>query len=296
MQAARPRYIAQTESLPQRFAALPAPPEADRLVLAPGTAADYAALSGYHYRAARPATMMRILTLRDPAPTIAERFAGGGTERGGQLTAASVGSAVAVLVESLPTLSCKLRDLALDRRYAGLDGKQRGRLLNAEVRCISRIVVDPRYRGMGLAVRLVRHALCTATTVYTEALAAMGSVSPFFERAGMAAYHRPPHPYDERLLAAMARCAIRPEALANPGLLQTQINARDAEERRWFLAELHRWYRAAVGRSANASQDPADHLRAAQQKLLSRPFYYLHDNRADAMHEWRMHESNPNDE
>lgn len=271
--------MAQSTLLRTRFAALPEPPEGDRLILAPGTAADYSALSGYHYRASRPATMMRILTLRDPAPTIAERFVGRTKTRGDQRPGAARGSAVAVLVESLPTLSCKLRDLALDRRYAGLDGKQRGRLLNAEVRCISRVVVDPRYRGMGLAVRLVRHALSSATTVYTEALAAMGGVSPFFERAGMAAYHRPPHPHDERLLAAMARIEFAPSSLATPDEARANLDALAADPRCWFLAELHRWYRAAVGRSANASQDPADHLRAAQQKLLSRPVYYLHDNR-----------------
>jgi len=264
------------DTLRTRFAALPAPPEGDRLVLAPGTAADYAALSSYHYRAARPATMMRILTLRDPTPTVINRFTGHRQAHGDPTP-----GAVAVLVESLPTLSCKLRDLALQRRYAGLDAKQRGRLLNAEVRCISRVIVDPRYRGMGLAVRLVQHALATATTVYTEALAAMGLASPFFEKAGLAAYRRAPHAHDERLLAALRHVKLDPDRLARSDQVRADLDALDDERRAWLFRELSRWYRAAVGRSAHASRNPADHLRAAQQKLFSQPVYYLRDNRVE---------------
>lgn len=61
-------------------------------------------------------------------------------------------------------------------------------LLNAEVRCISRVIVHPSFRGLGIGVGLVRHALDTATTPYTEAIAAMGWVHPLFEKAGMEAF------------------------------------------------------------------------------------------------------------
>jgi len=53
---------------------------------------------------------------------------------------------------------------------------------------ISRVVVHPIYRGCGLAVRLVRHALRTARTSRIEALAVMGAIHPFFELAGMKCY------------------------------------------------------------------------------------------------------------
>ncbi|XAL97982.1 hypothetical protein OT109_10270 [Phycisphaeraceae bacterium D3-23] len=258
-----------TACLAKRFAALPAPAQGDRLDLVPGTAADYAALAAHHYRSARPATMMRILTLRDPGATVVDRF----------LHRPPQGSPVAVLVESLPTLSCKLRDLALDRRYADLPARMRGKLINQEVRCISRVIVDPRYRGLGLAVELVRHALATATTPYTEALAAMGAVSPFFERAGMLAYRRERHAHDERLLAALGSVGLKPEALNQPARHRAALARLTDSQRAWVERELGRWYRSAVGRGGGASRDPAEHWATARQKLMSLPVYYLSDNR-----------------
>lgn len=89
------------------------------------------------------------------------------------------------------------------------------RLLNSEVRCISRVVVHPQWRGLGLAVKLVRHALETMTTPYTEALAAMGRVHPFFKLAGMAEYRRPALKDRRRLLDALRYCGVEPWELAS---------------------------------------------------------------------------------
>ena len=269
------RPMSPTPAIPdlrERFDALPVPRMCDRLRLCPGTAGDYASLAEHHYRAARPATMTRVFTLHDPSPTVADRFLGR------DAPASATGRPVAVLVESLPSLSCRLRDAALFERYALLPARQRARLLNAEVRCISRVIVDPRYRGLGLAVRLVRHALATATTPYTEALAAMGVASPFFEKAGMAAYQRPPHPHDERLAAALSACGTPGHALLRVSTWDRVLQSIDAERRGWLTRELARWYRSAIGRSAGSSRDPADHFRAAQHKLRSRPVYYLYAN------------------
>lgn len=257
-------------ALRERVDALPAPRGCDRLRLRPGTAGDYASLAEHHYRAARPATITRVFTLHDPSPTVADRF------RGRDEPASETGRPVAVLVESLPSLSCRLRDAALFGRYASLPARQRARLLNAEVRCISRVIVDPRYRGLGLAVRLVRHALATATTPYTEALAAMGVANPFFEKAGMAAYPRPPHPHDERLSAALSACGTSDHALLRVRTWDRVLQSIDAERRAWLTRELARWYRSAIGRSAGSSRDPDDQFRAAQYKLCSRPVYYLY--------------------
>src|SRR5205085_372514 len=100
-----------------------------------------------------------------------------------------------VLVRSLPQLCCQLRDLATGGRYRTLRRRDAAVVLNREVRTISRVVIDPRVRGLGLAVRLVRHALTHTSPAihFTEALAAMGRVSPFFQHAGMTRYQRPLH-------------------------------------------------------------------------------------------------------
>ena len=258
-------------SLQERFATLAGRSPAQELELVQGTAKDYRALAAHHYRAARPATMMRIVALRDRRPTVVGRY----LHRHDQTQTA------AVLVESLPALSCRMRDWALDGRYGSwLAPRQRSAALNRDMRCISRVVVDPRWRGLGLAVRLVRHALAEPATMFTEALAAMGQVHPFFEKAGMMAYPRPRHAFDARLIDALACAHVSLADLVRPTVAYQCIARLPGPRRRWLMGELYRWYRQnGGGRAAKHSTDALEHLRMAQRRLLLEPIYYLHDNR-----------------
>lgn len=248
-----------TLDLMQRFERLPAPSIAESLAVTPGSLRDYARLAEHHYRAGRPATAARVLVLRRRQSAAPEP--------------------AAVLVESLPTLSCRLRDYALRGRYGPcLTGKQRAAMLRDEVRCISRVVVDPRWRGLGLAARLVRHALDTAQTPMTEALAAMGEVHPFFETAGMTPYRRPPHAFDARLIAAMAVVGLTPADLTRMRRVQRHLGALDPHRRTWLMHELHRWARHAFGRGSARPQAAEPVWAAARRRLLLPPVYYLHVN------------------
>ena len=258
-----------SDHLGQRFAARPAKFLAEGLRRRAGTLADYKKLSEHHYHAASPATATRVLVYEDPRPTVVGRY----------LRRPDATEVVAVLVESLPSLSCRQRDWATHERYAGhLPPRSRARLLNAELRCISRVVVDPRWRGLGLAVRLVRDTLASPTTPLTEAIAAMGRVNPFFERAGMTAYPRPTHAHDDRLIAALARVGLAARDLTRTPWVWRQIQSLDPATAAWLLKELHRWYRQNAGRSAQHETDPRRQLDVARQRLLLEPVYFLKDH------------------
>lgn len=240
----------------------------DTLPIVVGKREDYLALKPHHYRPSNPATMTRILSIYDTTPTAADRY----------LQRPAAPRPIAVLTESLPTLSCLLRDRALGGRYGHLRPKPRAALLNQELRCISRVIVDPRWRGLGLAVRLVRQALRTATTRYTEALAAMGHISPFFDRAGMVRYERPALPVEQRAIDALRYAGIAPIELALPAELEVRIEALDQPVRALVVRELTRWYRTAGGRGISRQSGFADVLATARDRLLARPIYYLHEN------------------
>lgn len=270
-------------NLAERFRVLPAPRAADALPVERGTRRDYESLSEHHYRAGKPATATRVLVVRRPEAGLEARWRSLGPSRGPAAWDARHGEparpAIAVLVESLPALSCRMRDWALHDRYGGwLKPAERAKLLNDEVRCISRVVVHPQWRGQGLAVRLVRHALDTATTPFTEALAAMGRVSPFFEKAGMTAYPRPSHPHDARLRAALERVGVQPPDLSRLEVTLERIADLPDRDRRLLESELRRWYRWAGRRSSDASLHVRDHLAAARDRLLLEPVYYVHQN------------------
>lgn len=245
---------------------MPTPPP-----IQPGTRDDYLALSHHHYRPGHPATFTRTLVIHDASPSPTDRF----------LRREPRPRPIAVLVESLPTLSCAARDLALGGRYAGLAVRGRAAMLNREVRCISRVIVDPRHRGRGLAGRLVRHALATATTPVTEALAAMGHASPFFARAGMDRVDRPPHERDERLLAALGEAHLDSALLAMPAVMQQRIDALDPTSRHFIDRELIHWFRTGIGRGRRGPIDPTCCLAAASTRLLSQPIYYVSIRQSD---------------
>ncbi len=134
-----------------------------------GKIGDYRALARFHYLTGPPAAHKRVYVVRvpDAQRNLSDPLVAG------------------VLVVSPPLMHCRGRNGALPMRYTRRDRLDSMRCLNAEIEAISRVVVHPAFRGCGLAVKLVRHALATAQTPFVEALAVMGAINPFFERAGM---------------------------------------------------------------------------------------------------------------
>lgn len=230
---------------PDDPALFPAPP----FTIEQGAIADYQALAHLHYLAARPATVTRVLravTRPDPSgPTI---LAG-------------------ALVVSVPTLNGAWRSIAWPGRYATGDRRADARRLSREVRCISRVVTDPRFRARGLARRLVEHYLADPQTPRTEAVAAMGRLCPFFERAGMTAHELPPSPPDARLRDALVHAGLDPASLADAAV------ARRLPEDPFLAHELATWARAKRLRPA----DSRTLALAAARRLNAAPIAYTHD-------------------
>ena len=230
-----------------------------QLSIRTGTLADYRTLSRFHYRSARPGAPTRVLVLQTSNPPLLnvlhnesnpQSFLPPVTSRTlykplsvpTNTNLRSSQTIVGVLVESLPALSCQLRDYALNSRYASFSPRERAQILNHEVRCISRVVIHPQYRGLSLAVRLVKQALRTATTRFTEALAAMGNVNPFFEHAGMTTYHRAQHERDARLAAALNCVGITELDLVRTSQTINHLRNLPTSVRTWIYSELLRWY------------------------------------------------------
>jgi hypothetical protein len=90
---------------------------------------------------------------------------------------------IAVAVLSYPTLNCRAREHALHLHQ--LQPKDRYRFLNQNLRTISRVIIHPQFRSLGLASALVQKLCLESKTPYVEALAAMGRAHPLFQKAGM---------------------------------------------------------------------------------------------------------------
>ena len=118
-----------------------------------GTFEDWKKLAGFHYRSHRIAAPRKIFCLK----------------REDELCG--------VIVYCYPPPACFGRRKVLP--------KMSMKELNQKLSIISRAVVHPKYRTVGLGVKLVRETLPLAGTLYVEMVAVMAKYNPFAEKAGM---------------------------------------------------------------------------------------------------------------
>jgi hypothetical protein len=73
--------------------------------------------------------------------------------------------------------------------------------LNEKLSIITRVVVHPKYRTIGLGVKLVQETLAKAGTPYVEMPAVMAKYNPFGEKAGMRKIAEQPPPKEALKIA-----------------------------------------------------------------------------------------------
>jgi ABC-type ATPase with predicted acetyltransferase domain len=118
-----------------------------------GSVEDWRRLAGFHYRSHRIVAPRKIFCLR----------------RGGELCG--------VIVYAYPPPACFGRRLVLP--------KMSMRELNEKLSIVSRVVVHPKYRTVGLGSKLIHETLPLAGTPFVEMVAVMARYNPFADRAGM---------------------------------------------------------------------------------------------------------------
>jgi len=214
-----------------------------------GTLTDYKTLSQFHYRDTRPGPFERIF-------------------------AAKLGGETAgVIVYSMPAPSVELRNVATGNYFLGLDRRSLITLVNKTIRTISRVVVEPRFRGLGLAVRLVRETMPLMNVPMIEALAVMGHANPFFEKAGMKAYKAPLSAHCVQMTEALSLVGIDDGLLIDAQAAQRHIENL-SEGRRLFLEREIRRFLAGYGKRKHMAPG-LERTQFVLSKLTDRPVYYL---------------------
>jgi GNAT superfamily N-acetyltransferase len=186
---------------------------------------------------------------------------------------------VAVIVYSRSPLSLAARDRATGGRYrlGGCGRVATADLINRELRIISRVVVAPNWRGLGLASRLVAETLGKVGTPYVEALAAMGEMHPMFVRAGMTAYPQLPSKEGERLRAALEAAGLTRADRRSADRLAAAVDALDPPARALAEREIARWARSYLGAKNHRTNQPDRRrmLDLVSRHLDASPVYYL---------------------
>jgi len=185
-----------------------------------------------------------------------------------------------VIVYSRSPLSLAARDRATGGRYrlARCGRVATASLINRELRIISRVVVAPNWRGLGLASRLVAETMPHVGTPYVEALAAMGEMHPLFVRAGMTAYPQGPSKEGERLAGALEAAGLDRADRRSAERLAAALDALGPPAARGLAErEIARWARSYLGAKNHRTNRPDRRrmLELVARHLDSRPVYYL---------------------
>ena len=238
------------------------------LEIVAGSQADWRQLARFHYRPGRPGAVDQVFALRYRAEKIkADR----------SLIGASLG-VIGVIVYAMPMANSGLRHQATGRRYLVGNTRERMVLLNREMRTISRVVIHPQFRGIGLAARLVRETLKKAGTVYVEAQAAMGQVNPFFEKASMTRYHKPPAASTLRLQAVAEQVGLTANLFYDPAQLERALQSLKETDHDWFVGEMVRFGQGFGKSFKNIERSVAGLSGFVASHLSGESIYYLWRN------------------
>ena len=180
-----------------------------------GTLADYKTLSQFHYRTASCPAPRRIFALK----------------RKNELCGA--------IVYSHPPPIC-----------FGRSKTWKGTLqqLQQQLSTITRVIIHPKYRSIGLGAKLVRETLPQAGTPYVETVAVMARINPFFQQAGMQQIaESKPSTAVTQALEQLSKLGFEPALLASTNYNEHAINKINLKTVTTILTELSK-HDAAVRR------------------------------------------------
>ncbi len=224
-----------------------------KLQIVPGGLDDYKRLAMFHYRDSRMGPFAAIFAIK-PVEAI---------------TAETIG----VIVYKTPFIGVELRDIATDNLFAGFDRKTRLALINKNIRCISRVIIEPRFRGLGLASRLVRETMPKMEVPIIEALAVMGLVNPFFEKAGMQAFTAKMPSRCAQLVEALSLVGIEKEELIDPETVQQKIDRLGRMQGEFIEGQIKHFLQYYGKRRYEKAG--LERTRLVLSKLTLRPNYYI---------------------
>jgi len=180
---------------------------------------------------------------------------------------------VGIITYAMPLLNCAPRCQAAGDCFCAGDKKARLMRLNRSVRRISRVVIDPRFRGLGLAGRLVAQTMPLLNIPMIETISAMGAWGHFFERAGMRRIEIPPRPQAQSLSAELTSLGIPPTFWHDAAEVHKRMENLPAPCRR----RLEKAFRRFLGAYGRRRKMPGglERTRFVLSRLNACPAYYV---------------------
>lgn len=206
----------------------------NQLIIARGTLKDYLVLDDYHYLNTPLPPHKYIYTVR-PRPANPRT-----TVTGFNGPAHGHASLVAVIVYSTPLRDLKARTTATASYFKQPTTlKERLELINKNILYVSRLVVDPRYRRLGIADWLWRETLKLQTVPVVESLTMLPVRKDWLESLGFSLYYSPTPQSIRRLKKAFKKAHLTGSCLKIPQVAQKRIDALLTDEKIKLERSLH---------------------------------------------------------
>ncbi len=229
----------------------------DRLQIVPADISAYNGLKFFHYRHSKLGPYKKIFAIKAKSRNLPGYY----------------GEPLGVIVYSMPSPNCQLRTIATAGKYSIGDNTAKLRAINRDIRCISRVIIEPRLRGFGLASWLVSQTLQMAQTPIVEALAVMGDVNPFFQKAGMKKYTAPLPLRCVRIKQALSAINIDDLKLLDAENAYNHIVGLPDPARNFIICELNKFLQSYGPKLKNTPLKKQ--LQFTLLKISHRPAYFI---------------------
>lgn len=197
----------------------------DCLQILPATLNDYHKLAEYHYRSGpiKPTTQIYKINAIDKCHN-------------------SFPDPIAVIVYRQPIPDIRPRYTATKRYFKQKTNlSERLKLVNEKIQYIARLIVDPRFRRIGLATWLLKDSLERQTVPIVETLTPIDFTNKIFQKAGFKLYRTPAPPWYHRFTDALYTLGLQDWDNLKPITLQNRINHLKDPEAKWFDNEICRF-------------------------------------------------------
>jgi len=134
------------------------------------------------------------------------------------------GELAAVIVYTTPHFTLRGRNIAAPEYKPTKPYQEYLKRLNRDFTRIARVIVAPKFRGIGLGVKIVKDTMPLTGKKYVETLAVMAKYNPFFEKAGMRRIDLPESEDVKRIKQCLERFGFNPEFTASKRYNLSVIN------------------------------------------------------------------------
>ena len=162
---------------------------------------------------------------------------------------------VGCMIISYPLINLKGRNIFLNNKYSKSTSDTM-KELNKEVEYISRVIVHPKFRGVGLAYFLIREYITNISTCkYIETIAVMAKYNPFFEKAGMKRiFVDKEDEFYDSLIKRLENIGFRIEMLKSSKYVNQIYQTLDSEKKKEFFEVYEKLFKRYCGISGGGGR------------------------------------------